>query len=99
MLFVQKTKLQAILKSKKYKPDKLAKELGVSRGYIYRILRENLPVGSKLIEWLLKEIGYKFEELFYFSDDFKSGSNLSSNRIEMSQDEKTTSVLSNSTSK
>lgn len=68
-LFVKRDKLRIIMKSKKFRPAELAKDIGVSRIYIYRVLSENLPVGSKMIEGLLKKTGYKFEELFYFIED------------------------------
>jgi len=68
-LYIHRDKLKIIMKSKKFKPAELAKDIGVSRIYIYRILNEDLPIGSKLVEGLLKKTGYKFEELFYFDQN------------------------------
>jgi len=68
-LYIHKDKLKIIMKSKKFKPAELAKDIGVSRIYIYRILSENIPIGPKLVEGLLKKTGYKFEELFYFDQN------------------------------
>lgn len=70
--YVYRDKLKIIMKSKKFRPAELAKDIGVSRIYIYRVLSENLPVGSKMIEGLLKKTGYKFEELFYFTEEAPS---------------------------
>jgi len=85
-LFVQRDKLRIIMKSKKFRPAELAKDIGVSRIYIYRILNENLPIGPKLMEGLLKKTGYKFEELFYFAKTLsKSDLELVSNAPENPQ--------------
>ena len=67
--FIRKEKLKTIMKSKKFKVAELAIDIGVSRIYIYRIMNENLPVGPKFVEGLLKKTGYKFEELFYFAEE------------------------------
>jgi|BioPla2DNA2_1021312.scaffolds.fasta_scaffold96499_3 transcriptional regulator with XRE-family HTH domain len=79
-LYIHRDKLKIIMKSKKFKPAELAKDIGVSRIYIYRILSENIPIGPKLVEGLLKKTGYKFEELFYFGKE-QSNSYLNINAI------------------
>lgn len=63
---IRHEKLKEIAKSRKVSMNELSKILGISSAYISRIFNENYPVGSKLIECLLKETGYQFEELFYF---------------------------------
>ena len=67
--YIKRDKLKTIMKAKKFRAADLAKDIGVSRIYIYRILNEDLPIGSKLVEGLLKKTGYKFEELFYFDQN------------------------------
>ena len=85
-LYIHRDKLKIIMKSKKFKPAELAKDIGVSRIYIYRILSENIPIGPKLVEGLLKKTGYKFEELFYFGKTLsKSDLELVSNAPENPQ--------------
>ncbi len=68
-IYVYQDKLKSIMKAKGFRVAGLAKDIGVSRIYVYRILNENLPVGSTIIEGLLKNTGYKFEELFYFDEE------------------------------
>lgn len=68
-IYVYKDKLKSIMKAKGFRAEELAKDIGVSRIYIYKIFGENLPVGSRIIEGLLKNTGYKFEELFYFDEE------------------------------
>ena len=67
--YIKRDKLKTIMKAKKFRAADLAKDIGVSRIYIYRILSENIPIGPKLVEGLLKKTGYKFEELFYFDQN------------------------------
>ena len=54
------------MKARSLNIDQLAKELGVSRVYVQRILKEDLPVGAKFIEGLLELTKYTFDFLFYF---------------------------------
>lgn len=97
-LYIHRDKLKIIMKSKKFKPAELAKDIGVSRIYIYRILSENIPIGPKLVEGLLKKTGYKFEELFYFAKTLsKSDLELVSNAPERAQDESSTSQTNHTT--
>ena len=99
-LHIHRDKLKTIMKAKKYKPAELAKDLGVSRIYIYRIMNENLPIGTKIIEGLLKKTGYKFEELFYFVEEIaNSNLNLSSNPSNLPQDESLSDETINHTGK
>lgn len=65
-LKVRQEELKRIMKARNLNIDQLAKELGVSRVYVQRILKEDLPVGAKFIEGLLELTKYTFDFLFYF---------------------------------
>lgn len=68
-LRVKQDKLKTIMRAKRLTKEKMAKDLGVSRVYLQKIMNKDIPVGTKLIEGLLKTTGYKFEELFYFDQN------------------------------
>jgi Helix-turn-helix. len=63
-LKVRQEELKRIMKARNLNIDQLAKELGVSRVYVQRILKEDLPVGAKFIEGLLELTKYTFDFLF-----------------------------------
>ena len=67
---VQRTMLEYILKEHgDGKVSILAEKMGVSPKYVYRVLKDNIPVGNKFIKGLMKLTGLGFSALFYYSYD------------------------------
>jgi len=67
---VQRTMLEYILKEHgDGKVSILAEKMGVSPKYVYRVLKDNIPVGNKFIKGLMKLTGLGFSALFYYSND------------------------------
>ena len=67
---VQRTMLEYILKEHgDGKVSILAEKMGVSPKYVYRVLKDNIPVGNKFIKGLMKLTGLGFSALFYYSEE------------------------------
>ena len=62
---VKNEKLYEIMKSKPMTREELAHAIGITDNYLYRIMAENLPVGPKVINGLLKITKYNYHELFF----------------------------------
>ncbi len=71
---VQRTMLEYILKEHgDGKVSILAEKMGVSPKYVYRVLKDNIPVGNKFIKGLMKLTGLGFSALFYYSEEEDEG--------------------------
>ena len=47
----------------------LADKMGVSPKYVYRVLKDNIPVGNKFIKGLMELTGLSFSALFYYQEE------------------------------
>jgi len=67
---VQKTMLEYVLREHgDGKVAVLAEKMGVSPKYVYRVLKDNIPVGNKFIKKLMELTGLSFTALFYYSEE------------------------------
>jgi len=67
---VQKSMLEYILREHGGgKVAVLAEKMGVSPKYVYRVLKDNIPVGNKFIKGLMELTGLSFTALFYYSEE------------------------------
>ena len=67
---VQKTMLEYVLREHgDGKVAVLAEKMGVSPKYVYRVLKDNIPVGNKFIKGLQELTGLSFTALFYYSEE------------------------------
>jgi len=67
---VQKSMLEYILREHGGgKVAVLAEKMGVSPKYVYRVLKDNIPVGNKFIKGLKELTGLSFTALFYYSEE------------------------------
>lgn len=67
---VQKTMLEYVLREHGGgKVAVLAEKMGVSPKYVYRVLKDNIPVGNKFIKGLMELMGLSFTALFYYSEE------------------------------
>ena len=67
---VQKSMLEYVLREHgDGKVAVLAEKMGVSPKYVYRVLKDNIPVGNKFIKGLMELTGLSFTALFYYSEE------------------------------
>lgn len=67
---VQKTMLEYVLREHgDGKVAVLAEKMGVSPKYVYRVLKDNIPVGNKFIKGLTRLTGLSFSALFYYPEE------------------------------
>lgn len=46
----------------------LAKKIGITPIYLYKVIRSDIPVGNKFIKGLMKLTNLSFSALFYYSE-------------------------------
>jgi len=46
----------------------LAKKMGISQSYIYKVLKYDIPIGNRFIKAFIELTGLSFSALFYYSE-------------------------------
>lgn len=73
MIRVNRVKVHAILKSRRWNRARLARELGVSKSLITLVLNLKRAPSRSFINRLLSTLGVRFEDVFFLSPVLPSG--------------------------